>query len=122
MAPGETKRQITPKGTPACVASLKRRIQEVVDNALQPKTNSRTMTPLESPFIVKLSIPNDKVGLIIGKAGVTLRAIQDRNRVIMQIPTQPDENRPDMRTVSIGANTKDDAEAAQAEIFSHCKV
>ena len=72
MAPGETKRMITLKGTPECIASLRVRIQEVVDNALAPKTQSKAMPPLESPFIIKLSIPNDKVGLIIGKAGVTL--------------------------------------------------
>lgn len=41
----------------------------------------------------------------------------DRTRANIQIPTAPDDDNPDVRTVSIGADIKEDADAAQMEIF-----
>jgi far upstream element-binding protein len=121
MAPGSTNRSITLKGTPEQVAELKRRIDEIITLALAPKisqqrTNTRNM---DSAFVIKLQIPNDKVGVIIGRQGSVLKGIQERTRASIQIPTNPDEDNPNMRTISIGAEIKDDADAAQMEIFMH---
>jgi len=33
---------------------------------------------LDHPFVVKLPVPNDKVGIIIGKGGMTIKGIQVR--------------------------------------------
>lgn len=119
MAPGSTNRSITLKGTPDQVAELKRRIDEIIAVASAPRLGSRSNSGprMDHAFVIKLQIPNEKVGIIIGRQGSTLRGIQDRTRAIIQIPTVPDEDNPDMRTISIGADIKDDADAAQMEIF-----
>jgi far upstream element-binding protein len=49
---------------------------------------------LDHPFIVKLPVPNDKVGIIIGKGGMTIKGIQERSRATVQIPPGADEDNP----------------------------
>ena len=39
---------------------------------------------------VYIAVPDDKVGLIIGKGGVTIKDIQSRCRVKIQIPPSAD--------------------------------
>jgi KH domain len=47
-------------------------------------------------------VPNDRVGLIIGKGGATIKDLQNRSGARIQIPPQPDANsNPPVRTVSI---------------------
>eukprot|EP00953_Heterococcus_sp_UTEX-ZZ885_P036855 18968-Heterococcus_DN1.PRE.1 len=49
-----------------------------------------------------LQVPNDRVGLIIGKGGATIKDLQNRSGARIQIPPQPDANsNPPVRTVSI---------------------
>lgn len=119
MAPGATTRNITLKGTKEQCDELRKRIEEIIAAATASKmsTSSATRPQMQHAFVIKVQIPNDKVGIIIGKQGVTLRAIQDRTRATMQIPTQCDDDDPTMRTISIGADMKEDADAAQKEIF-----
>ena len=61
-------------------------------------------------------MPNDKVGVIIGKQGMTIKGIQDRCGAMIQIPAQPDEDNPNVRTLSIGGDSKEAVDAAQMEI------
>jgi KH domain len=49
-----------------------------------------------------IQVPNDRVGLIIGKGGATIKDLQNRSGARIQIPPQPDANsNPPVRTVSI---------------------
>lgn len=49
-----------------------------------------------------LMVPDDKVGIIIGKGGATVKDIQNRLNVKIQIPQQPDiGSNPPVRTISI---------------------
>ena len=65
-----------------------------------------------------MKVPNDKVGLVIGKGGQTIKGIQQRTGTDIQVPPFPDSDDPDMRTVNISAMTQEAADAAQNEIFS----
>lgn len=56
--------------------------------------------------------------LIIGKGGVTVKMIQDKTFSQVQIPPNPDEDNPAVRTLSIGAETREAVEACQLEIFN----
>jgi far upstream element-binding protein len=116
MKPGETMRVITLKGSDSNRADLRRRIEEIVNAANGPKVVTRERR-LEQAHVIKIAVPNEKVGIIIGRQGSTLRGIQERTRANVFIPPQADEDNPENRTIQIGADLKEDADAAQAEIF-----
>jgi far upstream element-binding protein len=124
MLPGETLRSIVLKGTPSNVQEAKLRIDEIINQQLtklsggnSSSNNDRGAREMDYPFIVKLPVPNDKVGFIIGKGGMNIKGIQERTRSNVQIPLGPDEENPQVRTLSIGAHSKEDVDAAQMEIF-----
>lgn len=55
-----------------------------------------------SGAVIYMQVPNDRVGVIIGKRGETIKGIQDRNAVRIQVPQVPDPgSNPPVRTVSI---------------------
>lgn len=119
MKPGETQRTITIKGNPSSVDEAKKRIDDIIENHLSKFSSSRSNkeTDMNCAFVVKLPVPNDKVGIIIGKGGMTIKGIQERTRTQIQIPQVPDEDNQSVRTVTIGGDTKEAIDAAQMEIF-----
>ncbi|CAH0516125.1 unnamed protein product [Peronospora belbahrii] len=64
---------------------------------------------------VELLIPNGRVGLIIGRGGCTIKAIQQRTGTSVTIPQTPDPNHPEMRLITI-RGTMEAKEAAKFEI------
>lgn len=123
MKPGETLRSIIIKGSPEGVNEAKSRIDDIINTQLaklnpqSASNNNNYQRELDHAFIVKLPVPNDKVGIIIGKGGMTIRGIQERTNSTIQIPAGPDDNDPTVRTLSIGADTKEATDSAQMEIF-----
>eukprot|EP01038_Epipyxis_sp_PR26KG_P007599 gene7599-10348_t len=125
MLPGETFRRIVLKGIEANVNEAKKRIDDIIQTRVNIAGGSSSTTAarggngrdLDNPFVVRLPVPNDKVGIIIGKGGMTVKGIQERCRATIQIPVGPDEGNPDIRTISIGADSKEAVDAAQMEIF-----
>ena len=63
-----------------------------------------------------LTIPDDKVGLVIGKGGGTIKGVQARTGANIQIPGEADANDRTKRTIVISANSKDAADRAMAEV------
>ena len=124
MMPGETYRSIVLKGRPDAVAECKRMIDEIISSRQQGQNGSNPMggqkvhsvREMEHAFILKVSVPNDKVGVIIGKQGMTIKGIQERSRAQIQIPSAADEDNPGVRTLCIGGDTKEAVDAAQMEI------
>jgi far upstream element-binding protein len=51
--------------------------------------------------LVTMEVPDGEVGLIIGRAGSTIKSIQDRSGANIQIPPAADSNNSAVRTVSI---------------------
>lgn len=126
MQPGATTRLMTLKGSMNGIIEARRRIEEVVGNQLYKnsqlagamQSNPYVQTKdLDNPFVVRLPVPNDKVGLIIGKGGMTVKQIQEKCRVTIFIPVGPDEDNPQIRTLSIGGDSKEQVDTAQVEIF-----
>jgi far upstream element-binding protein len=122
MKPGDTHRSIVLKGSPEAVAECKRMIDEVINSRTQNAASAlgqpkaHTSREMDHAFIVKVKVPNNKVGIIIGKGGVTIKMIQERTRAQVQIPSGPDEDNPNLRTLSIGGDSREAVEAAQMEI------
>lgn len=63
-----------------------------------------------------LTIPDDKVGLVIGKGGGTIKGVQGRTGANIQIPGEADANDRTKRTIVISASSKDAADRAMAEV------
>jgi far upstream element-binding protein len=121
MKPGETMRSIVLKGVQDNVHEAKKRIEEIVSQRvaqLRGNTgNNQQKDEMNHAFIVKLPVLNDKIGIIIGKGGSTIKGIQDRTKTIVKIPHGPDEDNPQVRTVLIGGDSKEGVDACQMEIF-----
>ncbi|KAG7346946.1 KH domain containing protein [Nitzschia inconspicua] len=66
--------------------------------------------------LVIMDVPDADVGLIIGKAGATIKSIQDFTQSAIQIPPVGNSDDPSVRTISITAPTREGAEAAKARI------
>jgi far upstream element-binding protein len=132
MQPGETLRQIILKGYEPAVREAKKRIDDAITTQMSKNAGlhsgggsgdrgggdrSGGYKELDSAFLVKLPVPNDKIGIIIGKGGMTIKGIQERSGAIVQIPPTPDVNDPSVRTLTIGGGSKETCDAAQVEIF-----
>ena len=110
-------------GKQSAVTECKRMIDEIINNRQQQNSSigsgqqkNNNQREMDHLFIVKVKVPNNKVGIIIGKGGVTVKMIMERSRAQIQIPSNPDEDNPNVRTLSIGGDTKESVENAQAEI------
>ncbi|CAN0231228.1 unnamed protein product, partial [Phaeothamnion confervicola] len=65
---------------------------------------------------VQVPVPNDKVGLVIGKGGGTIKGIQMRTGTNVQVPPAADADDPTRRTISVTGPSLDATDRAIAEI------
>lgn len=72
--------------------------------------------PGGAPCTNHLTIPDDKVGLVIGKGGGTIKGVQGRTGANIQIPGEADAADRTKRTIVISASTQDAADRAMAEV------
>ncbi len=77
-----------------------------------------TLLPQPGSMLISRTVPNDKIGLIIGKGGGTIKGMQMRTGANIQIPSQPDADNPAVRTISISANNQEACDRAATEIQS----
>ena len=70
---------------------------------LQSQQQQQTQQQVSSlANAIHIAVPDDKVGLIIGKGGMTIKDIQSRTRVRIQIPQAADPGtNPPIRTLTI---------------------
>jgi far upstream element-binding protein len=118
MKPGETLRLVVLRGPEEGVVEAKRRVDELVKERLMGNKSSKQLEQMENyDFLLKVPVPNDKVGVIIGKGGNIVKGIQERTHTLIHIPSAPDEDNKATRTLSICGDTRDAVDAAQMEIF-----
>jgi transcription antitermination factor NusA-like protein len=70
------------------------------------------------PESMELPIDNSKVGLVIGKQGATIKGIQDRTGVHIQVPKEPDVSDRNRRTLTISGQNRMSLEAAKNEVLA----
>lgn len=102
--PGSEHRSITISGTEEAIATAHQLVSEIVNDAksLRPPHMGipAGSSPNGEPVITEvLPVPNDKVGLIIGKRGTTIRDLQMRSGAKIQVTkddtcVQSDGSRP----------------------------
>ncbi|KNB42875.1 hypothetical protein JH06_3357 [Blastocystis sp. subtype 4] len=103
-----TVRSIVITGDPKNVLEAKKLIQDIVDGQMGT-------LPMGMPTI-QMTVPDDKVGLVIGKGGVIIKDIQLRTKAFIQIPGKPVEgSNPPVRLINI-AGTEEQMKAAKEEI------
>ena len=91
------------RGSSGGVQEAKKRIEDIIHNQMVKNSggsygsNANGTRDLDHPYVVKLPVPNDKVGIIIGKGGMTIKGIQERSRAVVQIPPGADEDNPQAR-------------------------
>jgi far upstream element-binding protein len=116
--PGSRTRRIMLKGEVDRVAKAKALIDGMIaerEQELGGRGGGRRTAP--GATSLQVPIPNDKVGLIIGRGGMTIKGIQERTGANIQIPPEPDANDPTVRTIEISGE-KEQAENAQNEVYS----
>jgi len=82
-------------------------------NAQQSGTQQLQQSLAMGQQLVTVQVPDADVGLIIGKGGCNIRAIQDRSGANIQIPQGADADNPLIRTCNITHPTLDGANFAK---------
>jgi len=106
------------RGRQECVEKAEQLIQKLIsDMDEQHKARGgggiRQVLDIETD----IAVDNDRVGLVIGKGGITVKGIQDRLNCRIEIPRVPDASNPLIRTLVIRCATVEDGEAAKKEIL-----
>ncbi|XP_029632947.1 far upstream element-binding protein 1 isoform X2 [Octopus sinensis] len=70
-------------GAPAAISACKQQMQKIVDKAQSATLPLDQTTVPEGQNVIEMLIPGNKVGLIIGKGGETIRQLQDQANVKM---------------------------------------
>jgi far upstream element-binding protein len=142
MTPDSRTRVITLIGNPPNVQDLRARVQAIIDGRAMQQQSQQMPNQYANPnpyqqqgppppqgqggrpilensnIVMKVPIPNDKVGIIIGKGGSQIKAIKERSKCEVHIPTQPDVDNPEVRTLSIGGDNEEAVKGAYNEISS----
>ncbi|KAL4145950.1 hypothetical protein PRNP1_011823 [Phytophthora ramorum] len=130
-APQTPDRYVNIKGNQEALDLAQRLIQNLIDERQQNQGNTGGFRERDDrdrmarygginpdgSDSVELLVPNERVGLIIGRGGCTIKAIQQRTGTSVTIPQTPDPNHPAMRLITI-RGTMEAKEAAKFEIES----
>jgi len=111
--PGSASRSVSLRGSKEAIERAKQEINRILDERAQMQ-NQRMIS--EAAASIKMKIPNAQVGLVIGRQGITIKSIQERNGVNVQIPQVPDEDDVLSRTITINGSAPQGCEAAKTEI------
>lgn len=136
LQPGQTLRKITvsaptQEGLDQCTTMIESMVNDRVRAAggssggsgsgggggnLQPK-EAKIQQALDQGHQLKtVDVPNDDVGLVIGKGGQTIHDIQNKTGAQIQIPPQPNADNKMIRTISITCPTIEGANQAATMI------
>lgn len=124
VPPGSDTRPVKLKGRPQSVESCRAKVNQIISDRENENTDGNQSGAHYGPgrdtggqqTHNHLTIPDDKVGLVIGKGGGTIKGVQARTGAHIQIPSEADENDRSKRTIVISAGSKEAADRAMAEV------
>lgn len=67
---------------------------------------------------IEVAVPNQAVGLVIGRGGSTIKSIQDRTGANIQVPKGPDADDMSRRTLTVSGPSRQVVEDAKREILA----
>jgi rRNA processing protein Krr1/Pno1 len=90
MLPGAQERMVTITGPPEGIAQARSSIMSMIDSRRMEMARSSAAAPSDSgapsgSSEIKMQIPDEKVGLLIGKQGQTIKNIQQRTGTHIQV-------------------------------------
>jgi far upstream element-binding protein len=116
--PGTNERSVTISGSVEQVREATNAIETIIsdrrDGGGGMGGNRRMQHVPENGL--KVPVPNDKVGLIIGKGGATIKAIQAKTGANIQIPPDPDSDDRNTRTLIVTGG-EEEQKAAEEQIY-----
>ncbi|KAG5190694.1 hypothetical protein JKP88DRAFT_266825, partial [Tribonema minus] len=135
IPPGAVARPITLKGPPQALAAAKAEVMNLINDRQQQQQQhmggggggqqgtyggggNAGLGSYSANETITMTIPNDKVGLVIGKGGATIKGIQSRTQASVQIPPTPDADNPACRTITISGASTQQVEIAVSEVRS----
>lgn len=127
LVPGQTNRVITLQAaTQDSIDQCRGMIESMVQDRIRAAGGSSAMGAskdvkvqealMAGHALVTVDVPDADVGLIIGKSGATIKAIQDQTGAQVQIPPSGASEQPEMRTVSITHPSEEGALMAKRRI------
>ncbi|KAI0567369.1 KH domain containing protein [Gracilaria domingensis] len=127
-APGSDDRSILISGTEEAIATAHQLVSEIVNDARSRRPSHHGGLPPGStykgqPFFMEtLAVPNEKVGLIIGKKGITIRELQMKSGAGIQVAKDDNSVRSDgSRPITI-TGSRAQVEDAKAMIANKINV
>lgn len=98
MSSGSVMREVSLRGSPENIAKAK----EVISTVVKTKSVD-CIIKLQSSRdgFERVSIPNDKVGLVIGKGGTVIKDIMSKTGTQISIPHDPERDNPEFRSIII---------------------
>lgn len=105
---GSIMRDVTIRGRQELVEKAKEAIKMVIQTG-----RSDVIASLQNSRdgFEKLPIPNDRVGLVIGRQGCVIKDLMARTCTQIQVPRDPDRDNPEVRSVVITGDPKNVLEA-----------
>lgn len=100
-------RAVTVSGSEAAIQHAKKLIEDITGGPVEFQEGDAYVTEI-------IKVPNDRVGLIIGKGGETIKMIQKECNVKLNIEQQPDDNLE--RALSI-TGTKENVQFATEAVY-----
>ncbi|CAN8069124.1 unnamed protein product [Agarophyton chilense] len=125
--PGSDDRSILISGTEEAIATAHQLVSEIVNDARSRRPSphgglSGSTYKGHSVFMETLAVPNEKVGLIIGKKGITIRELQMKSGAGIQVAKDDSSIRSDgSRPITI-TGSRIQVEDAKAMIASKINV
>ena len=114
MMPGQAQRKVMLTGTPQQMQMAGQLIAQKI--APLGLAGANPGSGVGGPLSLDVKIPNDRAGTVIGRGGMTIKTIQAKNRVNVQIPKVADHDDPIHRTITISGHSEADLQNAKNEI------
>lgn len=105
---GSVMRDLTIRGRREMIDKVKDVVQTIVQTR---KADIITTLQSSRDGFEKVSVPNDKVGLVIGKNGCVIKEMMAKTVTQIQVPREPDRDDPTRRSVIITGDPKNVLEA-----------
>lgn len=105
---GSVMRDLTIRGRREMIDKVKNVVQTIVQTR---KADIITTLQSSRDGFEKVSVPNDKVGLVIGKNGCVIKEMMAKTVTQIQVPREPDRDDPTRRSVIITGDPKNVLEA-----------
>ncbi|KAJ3378150.1 Far upstream element-binding protein 1 [Entophlyctis sp. JEL0112] len=114
-APRQGFKTVNIQGTDAQIEESKRMIDDIVSGKVMVGSGAPIGHVPPGQLLEEIKVPNDRVGLVIGKGGESCKAIQNQYGVKLQFEQVPDAN--GERTIKIYGSSREAIQGAISAVY-----